>query len=229
MPDVYEAQVREAEREFIESWARGPRRLRWDTLPPQSGDVAPDARLLDHTGAQVALSSFWQDRPALVLFWRHFGCGCGVERAGRLRDEIDDLVAAGANLVIVGQGEPERAARYRHEHGLPCPILCDPNRELYRAYGLREGDVPHILFDAPEEFWTHNRAIGEEFQHQRRESGRPLVDSPWQLPGEFVVDTSGTIRLDHHYQHCEDFPPPLVLIAGIKQAWQRLLDVVGRS
>ena len=230
MSDVAEDQIRAAEREFIERWTRGPDRQRWESLPPQVGDRAPDAELADHTGREVALSSFWRDRPALVLFWRHFGCGCGVERAARLRDEIDDYVAAGANVVIVGQGEPERAARYRDEHRLACPVLCDPDRDLYRAYGLREGHVAHVLFDAPEEFWTHDRAIGEEFQLQRREGGRPLVDSPWQLPGEFVVDASGTVRHEHRYQHCEDFPPPLVLIAAIKLAARLpLADPVGRS
>lgn len=218
MSDTLERQIRAAEQQFLDEWTRGPDRLTWDALPPQPGDPAPEAKLADHTGSKIDLSSLWADQPALLLFWRHFGCGCGIDRAGRLRDEYDDYLAAGANVAIIGQGEPERASAYHDEHDLPCPILCDPDRNLYRAYGLREGDIPHILFDAPQEMWDHDRATGEEFQQQRRNSGRPLVDSPWQLPGEFVIDTTGTIRLDWRYQHCEDYPDPLVLTAAIKNA-----------
>ena len=210
--------VRAAEAEFIEAWAAGPQRTTWDTMPPQVGDAAPIATLLDHTGAAVDLASLWADGPALLLFWRHFGCGCGVERAGRLREEHEDYVAAGATVTIVGQGEPARAAAYREEHGLAARVLCDPDRELYRAYGLREGRVSQVLFDAPQEMWDHDRATGEEFQRMRREDGRPLVDNPWQLPGEFVVGPDGRIRLDVRYQHCEDYPDPLVLLAAIKGA-----------
>jgi hypothetical protein len=33
-----------------------------------------------------------------------------------------------------------------------------------------------------------------------------------------VIDRSGTVRLAYRYQYCEDFPNPLVLVAGIKEA-----------
>ncbi len=56
----------------------------------------------------------------------------------------------------------------------------------------------------------------------RRKMGRPLVDSPWQLPGEFVVDISGIIRLAYRYQYCENYPDPRVLVAAIREASGKL-------
>ncbi len=38
-------------------------------------------------------------------------------------------------------GAPERAAAYHHEHGLPCPLLCDPDLMAYRAYGVGQWPV----------------------------------------------------------------------------------------
>lgn len=216
--DVLGEQVEAAEDEFLETWIAGPSFLRLDEMPIQVGDPAPEAGLLDHTGEKVTLSSLWVDRPALLLFWRHFGCGCGIDRAERLREEYADYVAAGANVVVIGQGEPERAAAYKERYDIPCPILCDPGREVYRTYGLPEGTPAQILFDAPEEFWAHGHDIGVEFQGQRRDQGRPLVDNPWQLPGEFVIDSTGIIRLAYRYQYCEDFPNPLVHVTAIKMA-----------
>jgi peroxiredoxin len=213
-----ERQTKAAEEEWLESWTRGPTRTRWHTLPPQPGDGAPDLELRDSSGTIVRLADFWREGPALLLFWRNFGCGCGVDRAGRLQTEYDDYVGAGAHVVLIGQGEPERAAAYADQYAIPCPILADPDYEAYQAYGLLDGDPSQILFDAPPEFIGHEREVGAEFQRQRRDQGRPPVDSPWQLPGEFVVDANGTIRLAYRYQYCEDFPNPLVLVTAIREA-----------
>jgi hypothetical protein len=38
------------------------------------------------------------------------------------------------------------------------------------------------------------------------------------MPGEFVVQRDGIIRLAYHYQYCEDYPNHLVLMAAIKKA-----------
>ena len=57
-----------------------------------------------------------------------------------------------------------------------------------------------------------------ERDRRRREQGRTLVDHPWLLPGEFVIDREGAIRLAYRYQYCEDFPNPLVLTTAIRLA-----------
>jgi peroxiredoxin len=211
-------QITAAEEEFLELWVRGPIRTTWASLPPQAGDTAPDLELLDSTGRPVLLSRFWHDRPALLLFWRHYGCGCGRDRAVRLRDEYGGYLDAGAEVVVVGQAEPERSTAYAEQHGIGCTVLCDPEYGAYEAYGLVEALPAQILFDAPEAFLGHSRELGAEFQRERRGQGRPLVDNPWLLPGEFVVDTSGLIRLAYRYQYCEDFPNPLVLTTAIREA-----------
>lgn len=218
MASVLESQVRAAEQEWLDHWKRGPTRLHWSQMPLQVGETAPDFKLLDSSGARVNLGNFWRDRPALILFWRQFGCGCGLQRAERLQKEHPDYVAAGANVVIIGQGDPERAAAYAQKYGIPCPILCDAEERAYRAYGLLEGKPSQILFDAPEEFLGRDFEAGVKLAQARREAGRPLVDNPWLLPGEFVVDRAGIIRLAYRWQYCEDFPNPLVHIAAIKEA-----------
>ena len=63
--------------------------------------------MLDHTGAVRTLSEFWSERPALLMFWRHFGCGCGFDRAARLNEEYDAYRAVGLRPVILALGEPE--------------------------------------------------------------------------------------------------------------------------
>lgn len=199
-------------------WRQGPTRLSWDTLPVQIGDQAPDAELPDENGRPVRLSSLWASSPALVLFWRHFGCSCGMDRARRLKDEIAAYRDAGATVSIVGQGEPERAARYKERQGLDLPILSDADRSSYVAYGLLQGTTSQILFDASDPFLRCDLDAGLELRKSRLDTDRALVDDPWQLPGEFVVRPDGRIAHAHRYQWCEDYPDPRVHIAAIRLA-----------
>ena len=37
------------------------------------GDRAPDVTIRDEDGREVALSSFWTQRPTALVFVRHFG------------------------------------------------------------------------------------------------------------------------------------------------------------
>ncbi|MGH2754635.1 MAG: peroxiredoxin-like family protein [Actinomycetota bacterium] len=211
-------QMQAAHAEWRDHFERGPSRLRWESLPPQVGDVAPDVELLDLDGSSRRLSEFWTDRPALILFWRHQSCSCGYDRAERLQREYEQYTGAGANVVVVGQAEPERAKEYATVRSIPCPILCDPSYEAYWAFGLREGSVAQVIYDAPEEYWAREPAVWEGLIENRDNEGRPFVDHPWLLPGEFVVGTDGLLRLAYHYQYCENYPDPLVHVAAIKMA-----------
>jgi hypothetical protein len=40
---------------------------------PLVGDPAPDAVVLDGAGDRANLSTLWRDRPALLVFLRHYG------------------------------------------------------------------------------------------------------------------------------------------------------------
>jgi peroxiredoxin len=210
--------IEAAEQEWLEHWKRGPSRLRWSKTPLQVGDSAPDYILPDTSGQFVHLRDYWIGRPALLLFWRHYGCGCGIERAHRLVQEYPDYTQAGTNVVIIGAGEPARSALYVQTHNLPCPMLSDPGYQVYQAYDLLEGKPSQIVFNGPEELLRCDYHAGVQLAQSRHGTVRAAVDNPWQLPGEFVVDQQGVIRLAYRYQYCEDFPNPLILLAAIKEA-----------
>jgi peroxiredoxin len=229
MDDVLKAQMEAAEKRWLGGWTVGPQRTRWESTPLQAGDRAPSFELTDCAGRRVSIDSLWKDRPLLIIFWRHFGCSCGIERAKRLNEEHPRVLELGGNVVIIGQGEPERTTAYAVRYELPpVPILCDTQAQVYEAYGLLEGLPPQILFDAPQPLLDRDLQAGLAFMASRRAEGRPLVDSPWLLPGEFVVDTAGRIRLAYRYNYCDDYPDPRVLYAALQQA-RAPLRVEGRA
>jgi peroxiredoxin len=217
--DTLARQVGKAEACRLEKWTTGPTRTRWTTLPLQVGDSAPSFDLVDQSGRATQLSSFWKERPAVVLFWRHYGCGCGLDRARRLREEWPEFMKRGAAVVIVGQGGPLRALAYAEKYALPpVSILSDDDGRVYEAYGLLEGRASQLLFDAPESWLDHDQETGVSFARERRAQGRPPVDNPWLLPGEFVIDRAGRVVLVYRYNYCEDFPDPRVLYAALREA-----------
>jgi len=221
MTSLVDNQIEAAEKEWLDLWKQGPSRLRWTKVPLQVGDLAPDFELQDTSGKLVHLRDFWSNGPALILFWRHYGCSCGIDRAHRLQNEYVDYIKLGASVVVIGQGEPERSKDYSQKHGIPCPVLCDPTYRVYEAYDLLEGKPSQIIYDAPDEYLRIDYETGAQLQQSRQGTDGALVDSPWQLPGEFVVDQKGIIQLAHRYQHCEDWPTPSMLIPAIKEAiWE---------
>ena len=67
-----------AETEWLGRWTTGPTEGELADLP--SGHAAPDLLLPDHTGRERRLSEYWSGQPALLMFWRHFGCSNGSFR-----------------------------------------------------------------------------------------------------------------------------------------------------
>ena len=207
---------RRAEERWFESWLRGPTKTKTTRIPPQLGDQAPDAKLPDTSGRVRNLSEFWRDSPLLLIFLRYFGCSCLAERWEKLKNEVQVFNEAGAQVVAVAQGEPERNSEVARRRGYPFEVLSDPSRGVYDEYGLLEGTPAQILHDFA---WTPgDNQTGSKMMNSRRGSERAVVDNPWQLPGEFVISGKGVLFLTHRYQYCEDFPPKTVILGAIQAA-----------
>jgi|FLYL01.1.fsa_nt_gi peroxiredoxin len=212
-PDPLEHSVRQAELRWLETWVRGPVDVRVATTPVQVGDPAPDHLVQDWEGRWRRMSDFWKSRPALIVFLRPLGCRCCHLRAARLRWESRVLEPV-ANVVAVSQADPPRAADFRRRWSLEMPVLCDSDLEVHLDYGLREGTLAEVLFDSAT--LDHDRAAGLALIEAGRATGVRRADNPWILPGEFLVDASGTIRLAYRYQHRCQIPEFELLLRAVE-------------
>jgi hypothetical protein len=92
--------------------------------------------------------------------------------------------------------------------------------ELFGIGQSQASEWIHVLLPT-DEFLQCDINAGANLQKSRHGTERATVDSPWQLPGEFVVDKTGAIRLAYRYQYCEDWSNLLVLVGAIKEAiWE---------
>ena len=92
------ALVMSAENRWLDSWLEGPT---IEGRPLRRGDAAPRVEVFGRDGSRVPLSTVWSEKTALILLWRHLGCGCGRERARRLIEEIDAYRQSGLEVVVV--------------------------------------------------------------------------------------------------------------------------------
>jgi hypothetical protein len=51
----------------------GVAKKRQQTRPPDRADALAEISLLDHDGREVRLGDLWKDRPAALVWLRHYG------------------------------------------------------------------------------------------------------------------------------------------------------------
>ena len=182
---------------------------------PGVHDPAPDALLLDAGARQAALSSFWREEPAVVVFLRYFGCPFCQAQVVQLRDERARFEEAGAGIVLIGQGAPSDAAAFTERMRQPFECLVDADRSAYRAYGLTRAGAMDFL--QPKVAASFLRANLREETRQRGVHGGAFL----QMPGTFVVGTDGVVRMAHRNRHIADTPPNHRILNVLAQLSER--------
>jgi peroxiredoxin len=107
-----------------------------------------------------------------------------------VRDHIDrlaDSTGAVADIAVVTFTTHEFALRYRDHHGLPFPLLVDPDRAAYQAYGLERGSVGRVWG------WRALKRYGEIIRSSGVANLRAPREDTLQLGGDFVVDAAGRL------------------------------------
>ena len=83
-------------------------------------------------------------------------------------------------------------------------MLLDPERKVYRAYGLKSSWLRTVN---PTAAWDYIRLL---LSGQRV---RGIEADPYQLGGDFIVDSKGVLRLAYRSRVATDFPPVADLLA----------------
>ena len=124
----------------------------------------------------------------------------------RARHEIE---AAGAQLVVVGNGTPSFIAGFRERTGFDGTVYTDPERNAHRALHLKRG------VRASFNLKTLSRAVQAYRQGNRQ--GRTQGD-PWQQGGVFVVATGGALVYEQRSEYAGDHPPVEEIIEAVRAA-----------
>src|SRR5256714_3397692 len=84
-----------------------------ETKPPTDASVLEDVVLNDYEGKPVRLGDLWSERPAVLVFVRHFGCVFCRQMAVDIYRHRHQFDEADVELAVIGHGSPAPAADFR--------------------------------------------------------------------------------------------------------------------
>lgn len=130
------------------------------------------------------------------------------EHLAQLRERQDQIDRLGASVLVVTFEPPDQVARFSRAEKLPYPILSDPSRRAYAAFGLQRGTLAQTLS------WNAMRSYLSGLLRGRWP--RPPHGDLFQLGGDFVLDGDGWIVFAHRSQETADRPPVDRLLAAVR-------------
>lgn len=102
----------------------------------QKGNKIDDFTLPDAYGEKIILSELLKSGPVVLSFYRGGWCTfCNLELKA-LQDRLEDIHAAGAQLVAITPQQPDGTRETLEELGIKYPILTDQSNNVARKMGL---------------------------------------------------------------------------------------------
>jgi hypothetical protein len=123
-----------------------------------------------------------------------------------VRDRLADL--GDAAVAAITFAEPVDLPAHRAYLDLPFPLLADPDRGLYRRFGLGRGSIHRI-------WGTGTLKMYARLLRRGRRLRRPTQDTR-QLGGDFVIDADGRMSAEFRPTSPDGRPPIDDLITAVQ-------------
>jgi peroxiredoxin len=104
----------------------------------------------------------------------------------------------GFQIILVGLGTFDQAEAFKKQFSISFPIICDPKKKLYQTYGLGRGSASNMV--SPAFLLKGLKTLSRGYT-----LGVPQGDI-MQMPGVFLIDTSGNILYSHYSKDPSDNP-----------------------
>ncbi|MDN4165133.1 redoxin domain-containing protein [Cytophagales bacterium LB-30] len=166
-----------------------------------STDVsAPLFHLKDIYGRMIDLQTY-ADKRVFIGFFRHAGCPFCNLRVHALTKEHERLKAKGLEMIFFFESKENVLLRSTfHQEVSPIPLISDPEKKMYAAYGLepsaRIATVSHLSSFVQTAF-------------KARKAGVPMHmmadgESINTIPAEFLIDKGLVVKKVHYAKGLND-------------------------
>lgn len=127
----------------------------------------------------------------------------------------DRFQSAKTNVLAVALSKPAVAAVFLRHNPLPFPLVCDPERAAYQAFGL--GRTSWMGFLRPSVLWGYLSMIVRGGKVRKPHQDEDVL----QLGGDFVLDRSGTVVFEYRSRTATDRPTMAALLAAVAKTGYR--------
>jgi len=129
-----------------------------------------------------------------------------------LRDALPEIRRRGAELIIVGNGQPQHATDFRDTEHVESPLYVDPELRAYAAAGLKRGLRSSL---SPGVILRGLRAFREG-----KRQGATMGD-PWQQGGVFIIRPGNRVEFSYISEEAGDHPSVEAIISALDKVGRR--------
>jgi peroxiredoxin len=126
-----------------------------------------------------------------------------------VRGRYDEIRSMGAEVLVVSFEPVERLPAYRALHGWPFPVVSDPDRAAYRAFGLGSAGWSTLL--RPRVMLRYAALLLQGYRQ------RTSDEDVHQLGGDFVLDADRRVAYAHRSTDPVDRPPAGDLVEVVRR------------
>jgi peroxiredoxin len=124
----------------------------------------------------------------------------------------DEFAARGCSVLVVSQAKPEVLARYLARQKWNVPVVCDPERAAYAAFGLER--TGWLTFFKPRVLWGYLRGVLKGYRVKKPYAGEDVL----QLGGDFILTRERKVVFAYPSADPTDRPGVSDLLAAIRSA-----------
>jgi peroxiredoxin Q/BCP len=169
-------------------------------MPLKPNSEAPVFLLNDIYGRQINLNDY-RDKKVLIGFFRHAGCPFCNLRVHTLTKVQTQLKAMGLEMIFFFESKENIMLRSSFHQGVsPVPIISDPEKKWYKAYGLEESTSKAAISHLTTFAQTTVKAVKEKLPVHMMASGESFST----MPAEFLLDKNLVIKKVHYSERLND-------------------------
>lgn len=164
-------------------------------------DIVPTRQLIAISGERLRVPD--PDRLVHLQFRRFAGCPVCNLHLRSVATRHDEIRAAGIREVVVFHS---RTAELReHVADLPFDVIADPEKALYREFGVESGASALLHPKAwPAIFLAVSRALPDVLRRRRPAPPSKPEGGRLGLPGDFLIAPDGRVLASHLGRHVYD-------------------------
>ncbi len=162
--------------------------------------IAPAFKLRDIHGRTVDLNEY-RDKKVFIGFFRHAGCPFCNIRVHNLLKVHQELKAQGLEMIFFFESKEKVLLQsIFHKEVSPIPLIADPEKQWYAAYGLEESGyksaVSHLSTFVQTAFKASSLGVPMHLM-----AGEESIKT---MPAEFLLDQGLFVKEVHYSERLND-------------------------
>lgn len=164
----------------------------------KKGQRAVNFKVKDIFGNEISLADY-KGKILLLSFYRYASCPLCNLRVNQLIQHEPIFKKSGMEMLAIFQSPQESIIKYVGKQDAPFPIIADPQRELYKLYGVETSirGTLRALFK-PSKF---KEALNKGFKPGKSEGAMTLI------PADFIIDANLNISKVYYGKDIGDHMP----------------------